>query len=167
MPDEKHYVANGEQAIIKEVFPKYIIAELQNPTRLVRIPIAASKQTEKEEDSNGDEGNGGTASDWDLAYAITVHKSQGSQWPIIIYCIDEYPGASGQYGVADRAHFYTGISRASKACFLVGLKHVADGICSRQFIGRRKTWMVELLREAAVKAGVRLRSPQIPEESLW
>lgn len=174
MSDDKVYVANGEQAIVKAVFPKYIIAELQNPPRLVRIPCGSSKKNESEETEKEDEktdskpnakdDDNGNGCDWDLGWAITVHKSQGSQWPVIIVCIDEYPGASGEYGVCDRAWLYTAISRAQKACFLVGMKHTADGMCRRQFIGRRKTAMVELIRELAAKEGVRLR---IEESELW
>lgn len=49
----------------------------------------------------------------DWAYAITVHKSQGSEWPIVLV-----PLASGSF--FGRQLFYTAISRAKSICALVG-----------------------------------------------
>lgn len=170
MPDDKVYIANGEQAIVKAVFQKYIIAELRDPQRLVRIPIGTGSHSDNGDGEQDDDKGGGSVCDWDLAYAITVHKAQGAQWPVIIYCLDEYPGATGQHGVCDRAHFYTGISRAQKACFLVGMKHVADSMCGRSFIGRRKTAMVELIKEFVAKAEVTLGKPvavELEEDGIW
>lgn len=51
----------------------------------------------------------------DLAYAITVHKAQGSQWPAVILPI--FPGR-----LLDRALLYTAITRASRQVILIGDK---------------------------------------------
>jgi exodeoxyribonuclease V alpha subunit len=50
-----------------------------------------------------------------LAYAITVHKSQGSESPIIIH-----PVTMSQYVMLQRNLLYTGITRAKSRCILVG-----------------------------------------------
>ncbi len=52
-----------------------------------------------------------------LAYAVTVHKSQGSEFPAIIM-----PILTQQYIMLQRNLFYTAITRAKKLCILVGHK---------------------------------------------
>lgn len=52
-----------------------------------------------------------------LAYAITVHKSQGSESPVIIQ-----PVTTAQYIMLQRNLLYTGITRAKSKCILVGEK---------------------------------------------
>ncbi|SIS60292.1 exodeoxyribonuclease V alpha subunit [Roseivivax lentus] len=52
----------------------------------------------------------------ELAYAISVHKSQGSQWPIIIIPVF-------QNRLLDRTLLYTAITRASRQVILLGDPH--------------------------------------------
>lgn len=50
----------------------------------------------------------------ELAYAITIHKSQGSEWPIVVVPISSF----GPF--LDRNMLYTAVSRAKKLCVLIG-----------------------------------------------
>ena len=50
-----------------------------------------------------------------LAYAITIHKSQGSEFPVIVV-----PLAMQQYRLLQRNLVYTGITRGKKLVVLIG-----------------------------------------------
>ena len=52
-----------------------------------------------------------------LAYAISVHKSQGSEYPAVII-----PVATQHYLLLQRNLIYTGITRAKKLVVVVGTK---------------------------------------------
>jgi exodeoxyribonuclease V alpha subunit len=52
-----------------------------------------------------------------LAYAITVHKSQGSEYPCVIM-----PITTAHYIMLQRNLLYTAVTRASKILILVGSK---------------------------------------------
>ncbi len=50
-----------------------------------------------------------------LAYAFTIHKSQGSEFPVLIMPLDW-----SHFTMLKRNLFYTGITRAKKLCVVVG-----------------------------------------------
>jgi exodeoxyribonuclease V alpha subunit len=50
-----------------------------------------------------------------LAYAITVHKSQGSEFPVVIF-----PVLTQHYIMLHRNLLYTGMTRAKKLLILMG-----------------------------------------------
>lgn len=54
-------------------------------------------------------------SELELAYATTIHKSQGSEYPVVII-----PIHSSQFILLQRQLLYTAITRAKKHCILVG-----------------------------------------------
>ena len=137
--DGRAYVANGELAKVEEVEEKFFVASLNSPDRVIKIPRGKSGG-----------GDNSTGCSWDLGYALSVHKSQGSEWPIVIVALDEYPGARR---ICDRSWIYTAISRAKDSCVLVGKKSTADSMCRRQNILNRKTFLREriLLNQAKME----------------
>ncbi len=147
--DGKVYAANGELAEVLQVEPNLTIARLSNPTRVVKIPRANTK-SEPEKKAAGflsgakneadNEDTADTGCSWDLGYALSVHKSQGSEWPLVIVMLDEYPGARM---VCSREWLYTAISRARRLCLMIGKMSTATGMCRRQALGKRKTFLVE------------------------
>lgn len=52
-----------------------------------------------------------------LAFAKTVHKSQGSEYPVVIL-----PLYTQHYMMLSRNLFYTGLTRAKKLAIIVGAK---------------------------------------------
>lgn len=137
--DKKVFVANGEQAAVKHVESKFTIAQLDSPARLVLIPRGGDASSR----DGGSGGSGGTGCDWDLAYGISCHKSQGSEWPIVFVVLDEYPGAKM---VCSKEWIYTALSRAKTACFMVGKLATAYGMVQRNAISKRKTFLKELIK---------------------
>lgn len=176
-PDLKVPCFNGEFGRVLAVQERETTIEFSDPQRIVKVSRYSSKKTNgnnSEHGQNGqDENEKETEADTDtgckadLGFAVTVHKMQGSSAPVVIVCLDEYPGASGQYGICDRSWLYTAISRAEKMCFLVGRMETARAICSRRFIWRRKTRMVELIQEYAAEFGVELAIQPVGIEDLF
>jgi exodeoxyribonuclease V alpha subunit len=66
------------------------------------------------------------------AYAVTIHKSQGSEYPAVII-----PVMTQQYAMLQRNLLYTGITRGKKLVVLVGQKK-AVAIAVRNVSGRRR-----------------------------
>jgi len=50
-----------------------------------------------------------------LAYAISIHKSQGSEFPVVIVVL-----TTQHYLMLRKNLVYTGVSRAKKLCAIVG-----------------------------------------------
>lgn len=75
-----------------------------------------------------------------LAYALTIHKSQGSQYDTVIL-----PVSQAQDHMLNRNLFYTGISRAKKRVILLGDWQSVDDAMKRK-PPRRRSMMVERTR---------------------
>lgn len=81
-----------------------------------------------------------------LAYAFTIHKSQGSEFPVLIMPIDY-----SHFTMLFRSIVYTGITRAKKLCILLSnemaLKHAVTSVQSAERYTRLKEWLVAGLPE--------------------
>lgn len=67
-----------------------------------------------------------------LAYAITIHKSQGSEFPCVII-----PVAMAQFIMLERSLIYTAITRGKRLVVIVG-EHKALDTAARNAEGRRR-----------------------------
>lgn len=77
-----------------------------------------------------------------LAYATTVHKAQGAEYPLVVM-----PVMMTHFPMLQRNLLYTGITRAKKGLVLVGQKK-AIGYCVRNVtVDQRNTLLAERLKE--------------------
>ena len=90
-------VFNGDTGIIKEInlFAEQLVVEFDEG-RLCTYPFSHLDELE-------------------LAYAMTVHKSQGSEYPAVIL-----PILSGPRMLFNRNILYTAVTRAKKCVVIVG-----------------------------------------------
>jgi exodeoxyribonuclease V alpha subunit len=75
-----------------------------------------------------------------LAYAVTVHKSQGSEFPAVVI-----PLATQQYMLLQRNLIYTGITRGKKLVVLVGQRKALRIAVSNNKTQRRYSGLLEAL----------------------
>lgn len=124
--DANEFVANGELGRVRQIDRKSMVVELQSPKRLVNVALVG----------------GSTRSKFDLGYAITCHKAQGSQAKIVITLIDDSTGAGW---VTSREWYYTAFSRAEIINLTIGRWETFQRQCQRVSLRDRKTFLKEQL----------------------
>jgi exodeoxyribonuclease V alpha subunit len=77
-----------------------------------------------------------------LAYALTIHKSQGSEYPAVVI-----PLHTQHYLMLQRNLLYTGITRGKKLVALVGSRRALALAVQRQDTNRRYTSLCRRLQE--------------------
>ena len=80
-------------------------------------------------------------SDVQLAYAITIHKSQGSEFEVVVM-----PLLNGPPTIINRNLLYTAITRAKRAVVLVGSKKVLALMIHNNYIAARTTNLCRFLQ---------------------
>lgn len=165
--DGKVFVANGELGRVVHIADGLFVARLESPTRCVVVPRGKSGSGGGgngggDGDDGRDPGRDGTGADdestsgpaidtgcqWDLGYALSCHKAQGSEWPVVVVALDDSGGARR---VCSREWLYTAISRGKRLTILVGMQATAEEMISRPALGKRKTFLAERIGEAMGK----------------
>lgn len=82
-----------------------------------------------------------------LAYAVSVHKSQGSEFPIVVIALTPGGGA-----LLNRNLLYTAVTRAKNAVVLVGTETTLKRMVDNKNVQKRYTLLKEFLWDAAKKA---------------
>jgi exodeoxyribonuclease V alpha subunit len=77
-----------------------------------------------------------------LAYAVSIHKSQGSEYPAVVL-----PLIMSHYVMLQRNLLYTGITRGKKLVVVIGSKKAMFIAVNNNKIAARNTWLGERLRQ--------------------
>ena len=77
-----------------------------------------------------------------LAYATTVHKSQGSEYPVVVM-----PVVMSHYVMLQRNLIYTGVTRAKKGMILVGTKKALSCAVRNVSVRKRNTLLAKRLKD--------------------
>ena len=80
---------------------------------------------------------------WDLAWGITIHKSQGSQWPAIVTAISK-----AHYVMLSRALTYTAVTRAQQVVVMVGERAALEIAVKRDDAGKRNSTLTQRILDA-------------------
>ena len=87
---------------------------------------------------NYDQSNIGQLS---LSYAISIHRSQGSEIPCVVLCLHE-----SQFTLLDRQLLYTAITRAKKLLIIVGSQKALNIACQRAQSFKRTSNLIKRIK---------------------
>ena len=119
-------VFNGEMGVVREVnvYEKKMLVEYDDD-RFVLYTLGEFDEVQ-------------------LAYAITVHKSQGSEFKVVLLVLFE-----NNPMLATRNLLYTGITRGKKAVVIIGTKQTVAKMISNNIIIKRNSMLLTFLRQEA------------------
>ncbi|MDE7477096.1 MAG: ATP-dependent RecD-like DNA helicase [Lachnospiraceae bacterium] len=122
--DSGQGVFNGDVGIIKEIneTAKTVVVEYDD-LRRVTYPLSGLDEIE-------------------LAYAVTIHKSQGSEYPAVIM-----PLLTGPRMLLNRNLLYTGVTRAKNCVTILGSKETVNQMIANENEQKRYTGLREKICE--------------------
>lgn len=117
-------VFNGDMGMIKEIndFSQTLTVEYDEHRR-VSYAFAQVEEIE-------------------LAYAVTIHKSQGSEYPAVIL-----PLLAGPKMLFNRNLLYTGVTRAKSCVTILGSRQTVENMIANGYQNKRYTSLADRIRE--------------------
>lgn len=76
------------------------------------------------------------------AYAVSIHKSQGSEYPVVVLSL-----ANQHYMMLQRSLLYTAVTRGKRLVVIVGSRRAVGKAVANADARRRYTWLAERLRD--------------------
>lgn len=120
---EKVTIYNGTMGIVKDIYKNNLLIQFENIDGI--IAIDAKDNLDK----------------IDMAYAITVHRSQGSTIKNVIFALD-----FGAYKLLSRQLVYTAISRASGKCVILCQSNAMYTAIKNDASGNRRTFLADIIK---------------------
>lgn len=105
--------------------------------------------------------SGETLGELMLAYSITVHKSQGSEFDAIVM-----PLVSGSPMILTKNLLYTAITRAKRAVVLVGDEYNLKRMVNNTYVAKRYSALDLFMRTITKKRGVLFGLPDVDEDEI-
>ncbi len=117
-------IFNGDMGIIREInlHTERVTVEFDE-CRMVEYPYSGLEELE-------------------LAYAVTIHKSQGSEYPAVVI-----PILAGPRMLMTRNLLYTAVTRARKCVTIVGDPEIFERMIENNMVQRRYTSLAERIHE--------------------
>ena len=117
-------IFNGDMGLITAIneYEEVVVVEFDEG-RKVRYPFSQLDELE-------------------LAYAVTIHKSQGSEYPAVVM-----PILSGPKMLFNRNLLYTGVTRAKKCVTIVGSEEQVINMIDNTDEQKRFTSLAEVIKE--------------------
>ena len=117
-------VFNGDMGIIREInqFSQEMVVEFDEQRR-ISYPFHQLDEIE-------------------LAYAVTIHKSQGSEYPAVIM-----PLLTGPKMLFNRNLLYTGVTRAKYCVTILGSRQMVGEMIQNQYQNKRFTSLDRRIKE--------------------
>jgi exodeoxyribonuclease V alpha subunit len=128
--DYERGIVNGDVGFVREISKpaRKIRVQFENPERMVELDLINN--------------------DLDLAYCMTIHKSQGSEWPAVLIPIHPSFGPL----MLHRNLLYTAVSRAKSQCIVLGHRDEVRKIVRRPGQEKRFTGLAKLLHAGSAEA---------------
>jgi len=89
-----------------------------------------------------------------LAYATTIHKSQGSEYPAVVI-----PLAMPHFSLLERNLLYTGVTRGKRLVVLIAQPRALELAVRQVRTSRRLTNVAEQLRRLRVRIAMNVKRP--------
>ncbi|MCR5431866.1 MAG: ATP-dependent RecD-like DNA helicase [Lachnospiraceae bacterium] len=117
-------IYNGDMGRIRQIntFAQHMVIEFDD-SRFVEYPFSQLDELE-------------------LAYAVTIHKSQGSEYPAVII-----PLLSGPSQLFNRNILYTAVTRAKKCVIIIGSRQTVSNMIHNENEQKRYSGLIECITE--------------------
>jgi len=132
-------VFNGDVGKVVIISPSSVVVDIEDfydKDKRVELPIKIAEDMLK------------------LAYCLTVHKVQGSEYSIVILPLIKAHGAM----LLQRNLLYTAITRAKKKVILIGQTSAIEQAIKNNKIQKRNTLLAERITQWTTDTGISLRS---------